>query len=178
MNPVLLLQSPVKSRALTLLLPHHRTISLSPEAIETLLTQQAQHLEVSVAKLRAVYIRGVKEAVAQGYDGTPHTFGLARVQRFSKALLESNHRITQDFDLLPPTTTQTPETPNVSFEYSDDDFKYFQLVSAVLSGDISHALPYAEEIQFDAETKELIFTTADGSCRVNLASEEYTTFSK
>lgn len=151
---------------------------MSPEAIEALLSQQAQHLEVSVAKLRCVYLRGVKEAVIGGYDGTPYTFGLARVQRFSKAMTNSNHRLTQDFDLLPPTIRDLPETAPVALEYSDDDFKYFQLVSAVMSGDISHALPYAEEIHFDAEAKELVFTTADGSCRINLTSEEFTTFSK
>lgn len=150
---------------------------MSPEDIESILSQQAQLAEVSVAKLRAVYIRGVKEAVASGQDGSLHDFGLARVQRFTAAMSSQNPRVTQDSDMM-PRQTNTPPTPNLQMEFTEDDLKTFQIVSAILSGDISQAIPEAEEISFDSETRELTLTTPNWSARINLKTEEYSEFSK
>jgi hypothetical protein len=150
---------------------------LSPEDIESTLSQQAQLSEVSVAKLRAVYIRGVKEAVASGQDGSLHDYGLARVQRFTTALSTQNPRVTHDHDLM-PRTLNAPITANLQMEFTEDDLKTFQIVSAILSGDISQAIPEAEEISFDSETRELTLTTPSWSAKINLKTEEYSEFSK
>jgi hypothetical protein len=144
---------------------------LSPDEIENVLSITAKTYDVSVPKLRAVYIRGVKEAVAKGYDGPLHTYGLVRVQRFSTALSQNNHRITQDFDLLPQAKREA--TPNVSIEYCEDDFKNFELISSVLSGDIAQTIPGAESIYFDSTTKELTVSGSDWSCKIDLKTEEY-----
>lgn len=146
---------------------------MSPEEIEELLALAATASNVSVAKLRAVYIRGVKDAVVNGLEGPPNTFGLVRVHRFTAAISENNHRITQDFDLLPPRPKSTPSTPNHSIEYDETDFKNFDLIAQILSGDISRSIPGVEDISFDSETKELTITTREWSAKVNLKSEEY-----
>lgn len=150
---------------------------MSPEDIENVFTQQSELSAVSVAKLRLIYTRGVKEAVANGHDGPIHTYGLARVQRYLSSVHSGNPRVTEDSDLL-PRHSNTPATPNTPIEYSDEDFKSFQLISAVLTGEIAQVLPEAEHIEFDAETKELFLSTDTWTARIDLRTSEYISFSQ
>lgn len=86
---------------------------MSPEEIESTLGIIADELGVSTAKLRAIYARGTKECMSQGYTETPHVHGLTRVQRFAKAMAENDMTLTSDIDFLPYATPKiSPLEPN------------------------------------------------------------------
>lgn len=72
---------------------------MSPEEIEKVLSTTAQELGVSDAKLKAIYARGVKDCIKEGYPEAPYVHGLNRVQQFARAMTSDSN--TPDEDLLP-----------------------------------------------------------------------------
>jgi len=148
---------------------------LKPEEIESVLAEQADILAVSVAKLRAVYIRGVKESVFKGYDAPPHDCGLARVQRFALALTASNHRLTVDTDLLPKQPTNTPQTPNHSLELIGSPESWSLLLSTTQNNTnhLTELFPDLEEVSYDTERQLLTLDGSDWHCSIDLLKNEY-----
>jgi hypothetical protein len=86
---------------------------LSPEEIEKALAVTAQQLGVSIAKLKAIYARGIKECIKEGYPEAPYVHGLTRVQHFARAMSSDYHTLDGDFlprsrqKYVPPTLNDT-----------------------------------------------------------------------
>lgn len=148
---------------------------MKPEEIESVLAEQADILAVSVAKLRAVYIRGVKESVLNGYDAAPHDCGLARVQRFALALTSDNHRLTFDTDLLPKQRTTTPQTPNHPLELVGSPESWSLLLSTTQNNanHLTELFPDLEEVSYDTERQLLSLNGTDWHCSIDLLKNEY-----
>lgn len=151
---------------------------MQPVEIEARLQEQATLLGISDAKLRAIYRRGVKECMANGYAEEPFVHGLARVQRYVLATQMNNHRITADSDLLPKTTQ---EGTSLKYEMPQQSWP---LVAAVMGegnyyteGDlISHLFPSEDVVatSYNTDTQELKVCGTDWCCILNLSNHEYT----
>lgn len=87
-------------------LPLHWHDAVAPWSIELTgldgqIRRYAERLGVSDAKLKAVYLRGVRDFKATELDlGTAGMWGLARLQRFITACNNTNPDLTEDSDLL------------------------------------------------------------------------------
>lgn len=153
---------------------------MTPDEIEASLTQFADALGVSTAKLRAIYCRGVKGCLEEGYPGLPATYGMARVQRFSLALQSNNCRMTPDSDLFPG--SETPAGDDRSYEISDALTSSWPLIFDALSANgtgLAASFPpeSIEEVVYDEDSTELAVSGTHGSvqwsCTLNLTTGEH-----
>lgn len=151
---------------------------MEPNDIEDNIAAHATALGVSTAKLKAIYARGVKECIEQGYDGSPSIYGMARVQRFVIATHTGNYRLTPDGDFAPSKIeTQEP----VSYEMTADTINGWSLIYDVMSADgtrVAEAFPpgSVEQTIYDKDTHELsVLGTHDDVqwlCTLNLSTGE------
>lgn len=105
---------------------------MNPVEIEALLEDQAREIGVTTHKLKAIYKRGVRECLSNGYESEPFVYGLTRVQRYIMASNTGNHRLTTDSDFLPSAITasgtstaielpaQTPSWPLIYSAVNDN----------------------------------------------------------
>ena len=148
--------------------------------IEKNIHDHANALGVSPAKLKAIYARGVKECMEQGYDGPPSIYGLARVQRFVVASQTGNYRITPDAEFAPTTAIEHKAS---SYEITDSSINGWDLIYDVMSEDgkrLAEMFPpgSVEQTVYDKDTEELAVlgthNKVQWSCTLNLSTGEST----
>ncbi len=77
---------------------------MSSTTLDQQFAETSEKYDIGVAKLKAVYFRGIEEYHSSAFDmGTPTTWGLARVQRFINCV-STGASMTTDRDLveIPP----------------------------------------------------------------------------
>lgn len=146
--------------------------------IEDNIKNHATALGVSPSKLKAIYARGIKECIEQGYDGSPSIYGMARVQRFVVATQTGNYRLTPDSEFAPQ---KNLEQEVVSYEITDDTLNGWSLVYDVMSAEgtkIAEMFPEGsiEQTVYDKDTTEMsVLGNHNGvqwSCTLNLSTGE------
>lgn len=124
--------------------------------VETVIKQYSKLLSVSEAKLRCVYLRGIRECSEGGLEGSPTMYGMARMQRFVSASQGNNTRLTEDYDLLDKTVEF--ETVTDESTYNETAMMNLELVMSLLQDDgkevakifspaITHSYCYDEDEQ-------------------------------
>lgn len=136
--------------------------------LEAQLSQQADKIGVSTAKLRAVYQRGVSACMSEGYYEPPVFHGLARVQRFIFALQSKNSRYTLDEDFLPCDYSNLPSDKPAGVETEGE----WPLVYELLNSNQLNLFPgeTVTSTQYDTETKELTISGDDWQFSYNFSS--------
>ena len=151
---------------------------MEPNDIEDNIASHAASLGVSVAKLKAIYARGVKECIDQGYDGSPSIYGMARVQRFVVATQSGNYRLTPDSDFAP---SKIENQELVSYEITAKNINGWDLIYDMMSANgakVADTFPpgSVEQTIYDKDTHDLsVLGTHDDVqwvCTLNLSTGE------